>query len=491
MRRLLLFTLSLFSIFIIFLAFAPAKNVSQAAACGAAPLTGSSCSSVAFCTKTGEGTSLGALNCTGGNICCQWNTCETSSSCTAKNYKCGSFTNNCNRTVSCTNTCNSNTQVCSGTKCVAAPACTTYADTTHTAGCKVAGSCTGNFQPSSNCTTQARCCVEVKTVTCASLAPTGYTSSCTTKEICTANGNGTIAGATNCTGTVCCKFASCQPTTGGACTAAGGCCNSTYSCQGGTCKLAPYCSPANTKDCTYGCTPTTTGGTCKAAPPKPDCPVLCQANTAANTSSCVSAQGVPDARNYNCTGTKTLCCVPGNIEPIAPCPTCPGGYTYDSTASTNAKKCYIITDAATNKKSYSTNYTEAPCDPDTQTCYPNGLGCKSNTLDLGPGFTSGQLPCNTKGGNVIPCRTALGDISTNPQSLITKLFAVILSIAGGIAALLIILSAYRLIASQGNPDRVREAQEQLTAAIVGLIFIIFAFSILNFIGVDILNLFGQ
>jgi hypothetical protein len=66
----------------------------------------------------------------------------------------------------------------------------------------------------------------------------------------------------------------------------------------------------------------------------------------------------------------------------------------------------------------------------------------------------------------------------------------ILSIVGGIAILLIIISGYRLMVSQGNPEGIKSAREQLTAAIIGLLFVIFALVFLEVIGVNILGLPG-
>jgi hypothetical protein len=124
-----------------------------------------------------------------------------------------------------------------------------------------------------------------------------------------------------------------------------------------------------------------------------------------------------------------------------------------------------------------------------------GNGCSSPP---GEGFKDGRLPCGSiqKTVNgvtkyVTTCPTAFGSISTNPQELVKNIFGIILSISGGLAALLIIFSAYKLITSQGNPEKVKAAQEQLTAAIVGLVMIIFTFTFMNFIGVDILNIFKQ
>lgn len=86
------------------------------------------------------------------------------------------------------------------------------------------------------------------------------------------------------------------------------------------------------------------------------------------------------------------------------------------------------------------------------------------------------------------CKTALGSISTNPSGFIAWAFGLILSISGGVALLLIIISGYKILSSQGNPEALKGAREQLTAAIVGLLFIIFALVILQIIGVDILHI---
>ncbi len=86
--------------------------------------------------------------------------------------------------------------------------------------------------------------------------------------------------------------------------------------------------------------------------------------------------------------------------------------------------------------------------------------------------------------------TALGNFDIEPAGFITRVFGIILSLAGGIALILIIVSGYRLMTSQGNPEKVQAAREQLTSAIVGLLFIIFSVAILQIIGVDILRIPG-
>jgi len=96
------------------------------------------------------------------------------------------------------------------------------------------------------------------------------------------------------------------------------------------------------------------------------------------------------------------------------------------------------------------------------------------------------------GSNIsFSCNTGLGvTIDANTQGFTKSLFGIVLSISGGIALLLIIISGYRLMTSGGNAEKVAGAKEQLTSAIVGLFFIIFSIVILQLIGVDIIHIPG-
>ena len=83
-----------------------------------------------------------------------------------------------------------------------------------------------------------------------------------------------------------------------------------------------------------------------------------------------------------------------------------------------------------------------------------------------------------------------GDILTEPAQLITRIFTIILGFAGGIALLLIIFAGYKIIMSKGKPEAIQQGREQLTSAIVGLVFIIFSFVIFQLVFVDILKIPG-
>jgi hypothetical protein len=93
-------------------------------------------------------------------------------------------------------------------------------------------------------------------------------------------------------------------------------------------------------------------------------------------------------------------------------------------------------------------------------------------------------------GKCLEVNTALGGFATDPAGFVTRLLGFLLGISGGIALLLIIRAGYQVMISRGDPEKIGEAREHLTSAIVGLLFIIFSLVILEVIGVDILKIPG-
>ncbi len=84
----------------------------------------------------------------------------------------------------------------------------------------------------------------------------------------------------------------------------------------------------------------------------------------------------------------------------------------------------------------------------------------------------------------------IGDISTEPAQFIVRILTIILSFAGGIALLLIISAGYKIMTSKGKPEAIQQGRDQLIAAIIGLVFIIFSFVIFQLIVVDIFKIPG-
>jgi hypothetical protein len=91
-------------------------------------------------------------------------------------------------------------------------------------------------------------------------------------------------------------------------------------------------------------------------------------------------------------------------------------------------------------------------------------------------------------GNCPAFTTAFGDISTDPGGFISAVFGVLLAVSGAIALLLIARAGYRIMTSEGKPEAVKEGRDQLIAAIVGLMLLIFSLVFLELIGVDILKI---
>ncbi len=183
---------------------------------------------------------------------------------------------------------------------------------------------------------------------------------------------------------------------------------------------------------------------------------------------------VPDQNKSTITlinGTPALVnglCVSTNNQ----CPICDSGYEY----SNQAKNCIASNDSTKSKSviRYDSCLTNQGCNP--------GYGCVTGLV------SSLSQPLSLCTGGT--CKTALGDLPTNLSALLTRVFSIVLSIAGIVALGLIIISGYRIMVSQGNPEQIKNAREQLTAAIIGLLFIIFSLVILQIIGANILRIPG-
>jgi hypothetical protein len=76
--------------------------------------------------------------------------------------------------------------------------------------------------------------------------------------------------------------------------------------------------------------------------------------------------------------------------------------------------------------------------------------------------------------------------STTVDSFMSSVIALAVPLSAISAFVLLVFAAYRLMTSQGNPDKLKEAQEVITNAIVGFLFILLSVVILLLIS----NLFG-
>ncbi len=93
-------------------------------------------------------------------------------------------------------------------------------------------------------------------------------------------------------------------------------------------------------------------------------------------------------------------------------------------------------------------------------------------------------------GECTSVNTAIGPLPIQLSEFTKTIFSVLLSISGIIILYIVIRSGYILLFSQGNAEKVKEAQDRLTSAVVGLLFLIFSLIVLQTIGVDILHIPG-
>lgn len=128
----------------------------------------------------------------------------------------------------------------------------------------------------------------------------------------------------------------------------------------------------------------------------------------------------------------------------------------------------------------------------TQQAGSTGLSTSQSTTVVDTPIAPPPPPCATAitNGGCASVSTAFGAWSTEPALFVKSLFSILLSISGGIAVLSIIFAGYKMIMSQGDPEKIQGAREQLTSSIIGLLFLIFSLVILEVIGVDILHLPG-
>lgn len=216
--------------------------------------------------------------------------------------------------------------------------------------------------------------------------------------------------------------------------------------------------------------------------PKPEAPKGCFTRSQLGES-CTDSLGDPGqcADGLIC-DVNTCTKAPSDFGSV--CYNCASGSTWDGSKCVNSSKACIEPDL------------RAYC-PGQSTC-TQGEGCQGSINPKEKDKTKLEplnTPCGTSlggdGSKVNEClsiSSALGDIPTDPFKLVPKIIEIILGISGAIVIILIIRAGYKLMFSQGNPEKVQEAREELTSAIVGLLFIIFSFVLLQFLLNDLLKI---
>jgi hypothetical protein len=117
-----------------------------------------------------------------------------------------------------------------------------------------------------------------------------------------------------------------------------------------------------------------------------------------------------------------------------------------------------------------------------------GVGCSPLPWEDNKTYQDPTLGC-PGGGNTKYIYTAIGCIPVSGGQEFTEwVLRWAMGIAGGIAFILMIYSGFLIMTSAGNPKQVAAGKELLTAAISGLVLIIFSAYLLNLIGVKILHI---
>lgn len=182
--------------------------------------------------------------------------------------------------------------------------------------------------------------------------------------------------------------------------------------------------------------------------------------------------------------TNACQCWPDNLpkpemseEAANQCPVCSGDYSY-----------YDVNDGMCRK---------TPTSPLNEAESPTFDTCQAESCNAGRGCGIAKKappPYCAEGGFVddkcTKVATAIGSINIDLSEFTKQIFVILLSLSGGIILFIVIRSGYILMISQGNAEKIKEAQDRLTSAAVGLLFMIFSLVILQVIGVDILHIPG-
>lgn len=141
--------------------------------------------------------------------------------------------------------------------------------------------------------------------------------------------------------------------------------------------------------------------------------------------------------------------------------------------------------------------TSAQCGGSKPYCQNSGGGTCTGTCIANPGtvITKGstQTTCNPNTGKLDPkgegINTAIGCIPFSPTGLAKFFLGWALGIGGGIALLMIGWASIIIMTSSGDPKKVQGGKELLTAAVSGLLLMIFSTFILRFFGITLFEIF--
>lgn len=105
--------------------------------------------------------------------------------------------------------------------------------------------------------------------------------------------------------------------------------------------------------------------------------------------------------------------------------------------------------------------------------------CNSTNISILDERAAGQFPEGDDQTSALPSRV---------EKIVNYLITFGIGIAGGVAFLMLVYGGFKFIFSLGNPENVQQGREVITAAIIGLIVVVFSVFLLKLIGISILGL---
>ncbi|HNW55900.1 MAG TPA: hypothetical protein PKN62_02380 [bacterium] len=74
-----------------------------------------------------------------------------------------------------------------------------------------------------------------------------------------------------------------------------------------------------------------------------------------------------------------------------------------------------------------------------------------------------------------------GFSQTDPRQTVAKIIKIALGFLGSIAVILVVIAGFKWMTAGGNEDKIAESKKLMTAAAIGLVIILLAFAITNFV----------
>lgn len=107
----------------------------------------------------------------------------------------------------------------------------------------------------------------------------------------------------------------------------------------------------------------------------------------------------------------------------------------------------------------------------------------ASLLSLVPATTQAQTINSNDlwGANTVNTYQSEGFSNTDPRQTVARIIKVALGFLGSIAVILIVLAGFKWMTAAGNEDKIAESKKLMAAAFVGLIIILTAFALTNFV----------